>query len=94
MTYASTDFPQVSSGGVHLYRATAECSACGKVVDVGPFDTISSSVQAQLHGWLTATGVGWRITDGFGTPVTLCDECMGRPLRVVLDDIVARNTPS
>lgn len=82
--------PMVDRGGTHLYRATAECSGCGKVVDVGPFDTLASSVQAELVGWLVPAGLGWSLRDGAGTPVTLCEECMARPLRDVLAEIEQR----
>lgn len=78
--------PAVSGGGLYLYRAIAECSACGKVVDVGPFDNLTNAVTSQLPGWLLTSGgtLTWRLADGFGTPVTLCDECMEKPLRVTL----------
>lgn len=85
--------PTVKSGGVYLYRATAECSACGKVVDVGPFDLgVRDAVQNEVKGWL---GIGaapqWVLSDGFGTRATLCDECVSlRPLRAVLDLIAER----
>lgn len=82
--------PVIDRGGTHLYRATAECTGCGKVVDVGPFDTLTSSVQAELNGWLTPSARGWNIRDGAGTPCTFCDECMARPLRDVFAQIEER----
>lgn len=85
--------PIVKSGGVYLYRATAECSACGAVVDVGPFTELSDAYEpAMLGGWLSpaASRATFRLTDHIGTPVTLCPTCMGRPLRDVLAMMVEK----
>ena len=82
------------SGGLYLYRATAECSACGKVVDVGPFDNVASAAWVHLPGWLLpaspSPGLSWQIRTGFGALVTLCDECMGKPLRDVIEAVRER----
>lgn len=85
----------MSSGGVYLYRATADCSACGRSVDVGPFDSMVEAVADQLPGWLLPSAMGphWVLADGFGARMTLCDDCMGRPLRVTLAAITERNRP-
>jgi hypothetical protein len=71
------------------YRATAECDACGKVVDVGPFEDVTAAIQQGLTGWLTSRD-GWMIRDVTGTPVDLCAECMGRPVGAVLADVAVR----
>jgi hypothetical protein len=64
-----------------MYRATAECSACAKVVDIGPFDSLTRAADL-LPEWLLPVGPnGFRLNDLFRAPMTLCDDCMGRPLR-------------
>lgn len=79
------------TGGVYTYRATAECSACGRVVDVGPFEMIRNAVAENLPGWLVPSSLdGWTIRDGVGRPITLCNLCMTRPLQAVLADVKER----
>lgn len=84
------------SGGTHMYRATTECSACGKTVDVGPFDSLNASTADLLPQWLLPSGriLSWVLSDAMGWRATLCDECMMRPLAVVLAAITERQNPS
>lgn len=74
-------------GGVYQYRATAECDACGTVVDVGPFDSVTQAVAGQLPGWMLAFGNTWGLADIYGARATLCPECMRTPVVDVLDAI-------
>lgn len=77
---------------LHLYRAIAECSACGKTTDVGPFTDIAQATAKGLPGWLleAAHPPTFVLSDAFGQRFALCPECMARPLREVLADISAR----
>lgn len=78
--------------GLYVYRATAECSACGKVVDIGPFEDLThASACSHLPGWIFPFSLSLQMRDGMGTPFTICDDCMGRPIRDVVADIQTRH---
>lgn len=70
-----------------MYRATAECTVCGQVTDVGPFDNLREPVRDMLPGWLLPTDLRWSIRDGYGTPITVCETCMTRPLRDLINTV-------
>lgn len=77
-----------------MYRAVVECQACGRVVDVGPFDNVQTAVADQVPGWLVAFSMGWQLRDAFGTSFTVCDECLTEPFRDLTAAIEARASAS
>lgn len=78
--------------GLHIYRAVAECDACGKSKDVGPVETPGDAM-ALFDDWLFPHGGGtlqWVLSDAFGTRFTVCPECMAKPLADVIAAIAER----
>lgn len=80
--------PEVIHGGVYLYRVIATCSLCGRTDDVGPFELLRDAVAEQLPGWLNPTvGTYFRLNDESGMPITLCPDCVRKPLREIVDGL-------
>lgn len=70
-------------GGVYLYRATATCTLCGRTDDVGPFEMVTDAAVKQLPEWILPTDLRFVVSDGFGTPITICPDCAEKPVREV-----------
>lgn len=78
---------------VYVYRAVAECDACGRVQDVGPAEGPKQAMSL-FDGWLSPGGgvpLQWVLSDAFGTRFTVCPECFQtRSLREVTERITER----
>jgi hypothetical protein len=77
---------------MYLYRAVADCSACGTVVDVGPFDLVETAVESMLPGWLLPSTSPVTFRDKDGTPIGLCDVCAA-PVYDILRRVQERRLP-